>query len=65
MRAAKGIVHISSDFDLDRAQPRVEVRQVDTLKLRELRAAGAHYVIDTVADLPALLDEIAASDRQP
>jgi phosphoglycolate phosphatase-like HAD superfamily hydrolase len=30
-----------------------------------LRAAGAHYVIDTVADLPALLDEIAASDRQP
>jgi phosphonoacetaldehyde hydrolase len=25
---------------------------------RELRAAGAHYVIDTVADLPQVLDDI-------
>ncbi len=29
---------------------------------RELRAAGAHFVIDTVADLPAVLDRIAAAD---
>jgi phosphonoacetaldehyde hydrolase len=40
-------------------RPRVEAAAAS------LRAAGAHYVIDTVADLPALLDEIAASGREP
>jgi phosphonoacetaldehyde hydrolase len=31
---------------------------------RELRAAGAHFVIDTVADLPTVLDRIAAGDAR-
>jgi phosphonoacetaldehyde hydrolase len=37
--------------------------QLDAVRQRvtaELRAAGAHYVIDTVADLPALVQQIQA-----
>jgi len=41
--------------------------QLDAVRQRvtaELRAAGAHYVIDTVADLPALIAQIQARAAQ-
>ena len=42
-------------------------KQLDAVRQRvsaELRAAGAHYVIDTVADLPALITQIQARAAQ-
>lgn len=47
------------------ALPEAERRPMVEAAAASLRAAGAHFVIDSVADLPAVLDEIAASGRQP
>lgn len=45
-----------------RALPEAErVARTETAAA-ELRAAGAHFVIDTVADLPSVLDRIAAGE---
>ena len=47
------------------ALPVAERRPLVEAAAASLRAAGAHFVIDSVADLPAVLDQIAASGEAP
>lgn len=52
-----------------RALPAAEQRRRAETAAATLRAAGAHYLVDTVADLPPVLDAIvcrlAAGERPP
>ena len=40
------------------SRPTDEVRALNEAATRKLRGAGAHYVVDTIADVPALIDDI-------
>jgi phosphonoacetaldehyde hydrolase len=51
-----------ADYRALRDSERTERMQIAA---KDLCAAGAHFVIETVADLPAILDRIAAQDAPP
>ena len=42
------------------ATPPAEVARLRAMATRRLKAAGADHVIDTIADLPALIERLSA-----
>jgi phosphonoacetaldehyde hydrolase len=67
-----GVTHTGSEVGCTAAEfaalPEAERRERVAAAERKLRAAGAHAVIGSVADVPALLDELAgrlASGERP